>query len=84
MANTRCFTKIIEDYVRRYPDQWLWVHRRWKTRPRASRRCISRLQIGRWSIGCDGFRHFWLDRAAMVGAHCQVLIANARSGIERK
>ena len=27
------FTKIIEDYVRRYPDQWLWVHRRWKTRP---------------------------------------------------
>ena len=27
------FTKVIEDYVRRYPDQWLWVHRRWKTRP---------------------------------------------------
>ena len=33
MANTALFTKIIEDYVRRYPDQWLWVHRRWKTRP---------------------------------------------------
>jgi Kdo2-lipid IVA lauroyltransferase/acyltransferase len=32
-ANTQLFTKIIEDYVRRYPDQWLWVHRRWKTRP---------------------------------------------------
>ena len=32
-ANTAKFTKIIEDYVRRYPDQWLWVHRRWKTRP---------------------------------------------------
>jgi KDO2-lipid IV(A) lauroyltransferase len=32
-ANTALFTKIIEDYVRRYPDQWLWVHRRWKTRP---------------------------------------------------
>ena len=27
------FTRVIEDYVRRYPDQWLWVHRRWKTRP---------------------------------------------------
>jgi len=33
LANTARFTKIIEDYVRRYPDQWLWVHRRWKTRP---------------------------------------------------
>ena len=33
VVNTARFTKIIEDYVRRYPDQWLWVHRRWKTRP---------------------------------------------------
>ncbi|MBV9182483.1 MAG: lysophospholipid acyltransferase family protein [Acidobacteria bacterium] len=33
LENTAIFTKIIEDYVRRYPDQWLWVHRRWKTRP---------------------------------------------------
>ncbi|HEX3820287.1 MAG TPA: lysophospholipid acyltransferase family protein [Candidatus Sulfotelmatobacter sp.] len=32
-ANTQLFTKVIEDYVRKYPDQWLWVHRRWKTRP---------------------------------------------------
>jgi KDO2-lipid IV(A) lauroyltransferase len=33
VANTAKFTKVIEEYVRRYPDQWLWVHRRWKTRP---------------------------------------------------
>jgi KDO2-lipid IV(A) lauroyltransferase len=33
VANTARFTKVIEDVVRRYPDQWLWVHRRWKTRP---------------------------------------------------
>jgi KDO2-lipid IV(A) lauroyltransferase len=33
VANTQMFTKVIEDYVRNYPDQWLWVHRRWKTRP---------------------------------------------------
>ena len=24
---------VVEEYVRRYPDQWLWVHKRWKTRP---------------------------------------------------
>jgi Kdo2-lipid IVA lauroyltransferase/acyltransferase len=33
LANTAMFTKVIERYVTRYPDQWLWVHRRWKTRP---------------------------------------------------
>jgi KDO2-lipid IV(A) lauroyltransferase len=33
VTNTSKFTKVIEDYIRRYPDQWLWVHRRWKTRP---------------------------------------------------
>ena len=27
---TIVFNKVIEDYVRRYPEQWFWVHRRWK------------------------------------------------------
>ncbi len=30
---TALFTKVIEGYVRRYPDHWLWLHRRWRTRP---------------------------------------------------
>jgi len=33
VTNTAAFTKVIENYVSRYPEQWLWVHRRWKTRP---------------------------------------------------
>lgn len=31
--NTQRFMRVIENYARRYPDQWLWVHKRWKTRP---------------------------------------------------
>lgn len=30
---TQLFTGVVEKYVRRYPEQWLWIHRRWKTRP---------------------------------------------------
>jgi Kdo2-lipid IVA lauroyltransferase/acyltransferase len=33
LENTARFTAAIEGFVRRYPNQWLWVHRRWKTRP---------------------------------------------------
>ncbi len=31
--NTRRYVKAIEDVVRRYPEQFLWMHRRYKTRP---------------------------------------------------
>ena len=33
ICNTQQFNRVIQDYVTRYPEQWLWVHRRWKTRP---------------------------------------------------
>jgi KDO2-lipid IV(A) lauroyltransferase len=32
-VNTARFTAVIERYVREHPDQWFWVHRRWKTEP---------------------------------------------------
>ncbi len=32
IANTQKFTKIVEDFVRKYPDQWFWIHQRWKTK----------------------------------------------------
>ncbi|HUJ78786.1 MAG TPA: lysophospholipid acyltransferase family protein [Nitrospiria bacterium] len=35
IANTARCTAIIERMVRRHPDQWLWMHRRWKTQPQA-------------------------------------------------
>jgi KDO2-lipid IV(A) lauroyltransferase len=33
LEGTRRATAAIESWIRRYPDQWLWIHRRWKTRP---------------------------------------------------
>jgi Kdo2-lipid IVA lauroyltransferase/acyltransferase len=32
-SNTARYTKVVENFGRNYPDQWLWVHKRWKTRP---------------------------------------------------
>lgn len=32
-ALTAQVTAMIERYVRRYPEQWLWIHKRWNTRP---------------------------------------------------
>jgi Kdo2-lipid IVA lauroyltransferase/acyltransferase len=31
--NTQKFAKVIEGIIRKYPEQWVWVHARWKTRP---------------------------------------------------
>lgn len=33
VANTALFTRRIEDFVRARPDQWFWLHSRWRKRP---------------------------------------------------
>ena len=34
VENTQIFTKVIEDIIRKYPEQWVWIHGRWNTRPK--------------------------------------------------
>ena len=33
LSNTSRITQVIETYIRKYPEEWGWMHRRWKSRP---------------------------------------------------
>ena len=33
LRDTQTLQSKLEEVIREYPDQWLWIHRRWKTRP---------------------------------------------------
>jgi len=37
IADTQTVQSALERAIREYPDQWLWIHRRWKTRPPGER-----------------------------------------------
>ncbi len=37
LVNTTKITQVIERYVRRYPQEWGWMHRRWKSQPRSEK-----------------------------------------------
>ncbi|MFP4057309.1 MAG: lysophospholipid acyltransferase family protein [Candidatus Brocadiia bacterium] len=44
-ANTAQFTRRVERWVRRHPDQWFWLHSRWKTRPPEEKKARKAAQV---------------------------------------
>lgn len=36
-ATTAAYTAEIEKIIRQYPEQWTWIHKRWKTRPKGEK-----------------------------------------------
>ncbi len=40
LVNTARYQKAIEEMVRKYPEQWLWTHRRYRTRPVSGTRSL--------------------------------------------
>jgi Kdo2-lipid IVA lauroyltransferase/acyltransferase len=34
---TQKVTTVVEKYVRQYPEQWMWIHKRWNTRPKGEK-----------------------------------------------
>lgn len=39
--NTQMLTDLIENIIRRHPEQWVWMHERWKTRPQSTNREVT-------------------------------------------
>jgi KDO2-lipid IV(A) lauroyltransferase len=54
LANTQRIQDAFEAIVRAQPDQWLWLHRRWKGRPRLEREWAERLQRDKAVVPAEG------------------------------
>ena len=48
---TARYTKVMEDIIRLYPEQYFWMHRRWKTRPGVA---VDRSEEGGESVEASG------------------------------
>lgn len=45
LVNTVKWTDVLERYIRQYPDHWVWMHRRWKTRPKEELKPVTSYQM---------------------------------------
>ena len=54
LANTAMFTQRIEEWVRRFPDQWAWLHSRWRTRPEEEKRALKAQRAAQAAAALSG------------------------------
>ncbi|MBI3083990.1 MAG: LPS export ABC transporter periplasmic protein LptC, partial [Candidatus Omnitrophica bacterium] len=87
---TQAWSDVIESYIRRYPDQWVWMHRRWKTQPNSVRSpksevrsSDSRLQAPSSGLQASGSRlqaahGLQVVRSLLLLAACCLLLAGTQ------
>jgi len=49
--NLQKITNILEDYIRKFPEQWLWAHKRWKSTPQRSVLILTDAKAGHFNQG---------------------------------
>ncbi|MCX5687230.1 MAG: ELM1/GtrOC1 family putative glycosyltransferase, partial [Candidatus Omnitrophica bacterium] len=49
--NLQKITNILEDYVRKFPEQWLWAHKRWKSTPQRNLLVLTDAKAGHFNQG---------------------------------
>ncbi len=69
---TQAWSAVVESYIRRYPDHWVWMHRRWKTKPPMTNQQHAIMNTEHTPPPITG-------RSAMLAACC-LLLATMTSG----
>ncbi len=45
-ATTQIITNVVEGWIREHPEQWLWLHRRWRPEDSAKLACVIAIPVG--------------------------------------
>ena len=87
-ALTQAFSRVAESYIRRYPGHWVWMHKRWKTKPQSEVSAAGRSSDGtdKSESGGSAFPKLGLALAIVLLAQagCRVGGADAKKAAAAK